>query len=45
MTKILFIVGLLIGIAAGGTYIATHVSAGCYDFWPFKGSACVVTTK
>jgi hypothetical protein len=44
-TELLFVGALIVGIVAAGIYIGSHMSANCYDFWPFKGSACVVTTK
>lgn len=42
-TEVLFVVALVIGIVAAGTYVGTHVSAGCYDFYLFK--TCGVVTK
>jgi len=44
MTKVIGIL-FVVGITVGAVYLGSHLSANCYDFWPFKGSACVVTTK
>lgn len=44
-TELLFVGALIVGIVAAGIYIGSHVSANCYDFWPFKGQACIVTSK
>ena len=44
-TEILFVITLVVILAVGFIYINDRVSAKCFDFWPFKGTACVAVTR
>lgn len=43
--QILLTAALVVGIIVGVLVIGSKFSADCYDFWPFRGQACVITSK
>lgn len=44
-TEVVIVVTAIIVFVAAALFIHQTTSVNCVDFWPFKGGACIATTK